>query len=194
MKACALVVLAMVLSGCAVPASSWKGEVQWPDEHSAKLVAAPMAAGAALAAAGAIRELVRTNPHPRLFRGCSSPEQGLDVVVFTGPTPGLYYVVVHPRFDRCGGPVGRVLDGWDAYAVTPQGEVVAKAPPPAGDEAGDVPTHQGSLPPPASEEQTLPPPAQPQAPAAPPPAPGAEIPMLPPPVETSPAGPPVPPG
>jgi len=175
MKMCALAVLAAMLSGCALPATSWKGVVEWPDEHSATLVASPMEAGAALAAAGAIRELVRTNPHPRLFRGCSSPEQGLDVVVFTGPTAGLYYVVVHPRFDRCGGPVGRVLDGWDAYAVTPQGEVVAKAPPPAG----EAPVDPGppALQPP-SPEAPQPPSGQPQGPAASPSEQPADAPAL----------------
>jgi hypothetical protein len=128
MKVHVLSGLVAVVSGCASASSSWKGAVQWPDERSAKQVAAPMEAGAVLAAAGAIREVIRINPHPLLFRGCSSPEQGLDVSVFTGPTAGLYYVTVHSRFDRCGGPVERVLDGESAFAVTPQGEVLAVAP------------------------------------------------------------------
>lgn len=176
MKVCSLVVLAAVLPGCVLRAPSWKGEVAWPDEHSARLVGSPMEAGAVLAAAGAIREMVRTNPHPHLFSGCSSPEQGLDVVVFTGPTSGLYYVVVHPRFDRCGGPIGRVLDGWDAYAVTPQGEVVAKAPPPAAEEPVASPTPQS---PPAVEskgnspQQPQPSVGQPLAPSEPAPTPAA---------------------
>ena len=160
MKACAITLLAALTAGCMARTTTWKGELKWPDEHSAKLVTQPMEAGAALAAAGAIREMIRTNPHPRLFQGCSSPEQGLDVVVFTGPTPGLYYVVVHPRFDRCGGPVGRVLDGWDAYAVTPQGEVVAEAPPEAGDAPMVVPSHPSPHlpePEPSSPEQPSPP-------------------------------------
>lgn len=89
-----------------------------------------MEAGAPLAAAGAIREVVRTNPFPNLFAECSSPEQGLDVSVFAGPTPGLYFVAVDQRFDRCDGPSGRVLDWWEVYAVTAQGEVVAKVPTP----------------------------------------------------------------
>jgi hypothetical protein len=103
-----------------------------------------MEAGAALAAAGAIRDLVRTNTDPGLFWGCSSPEQGLDVAVFTGPTQGLYYVVVEQRFHRCGGPSGRVLDWRHVYAVTPQGEVVAEAPP-----RGEVPDSSSSPPSPA---------------------------------------------
>jgi len=139
MKLYVLAGLAAVTSGCALTASSWKGAVEWPDEYSAKLVASPMEAGAVIAAASAVREMIRINPHPRLFSGCSSPEQGLDVSVFTGPTAGLYYVVMHSRFDRCGGPVERVLDGWDAFAVTPQGEVVAKAPPPEADVLGFEP-------------------------------------------------------
>lgn len=128
MKVYILSGLVAAASGCASLTSSWKGEVRWPDEHTAKQVAAPMAAGAVLAAAGAIREAIRTNPHPLLFNGCSSPEQGLDVAVFTGPMDGLYFVTVHSRFDRCGGPMERVLDAENAFAVTPQGEVVAVAP------------------------------------------------------------------
>jgi hypothetical protein len=133
-KVCALAALAAMLPGCVRPAASWKGEVKWPeteqDEQSVKTLIPAAEAGAALAAAAAIREMVRTNPFPGLFQGCSSPEQGLDVAVFTGPTPGLYYVVLGQRFDRCGGSPARVLDGNYAYAVTPQGEVVEEAPPP----------------------------------------------------------------
>ena len=136
-KVCALAALAAMLPGCVRPAASWKGTVKWPeteqDEQSVKTIIPATEAAAALAAAAAIREMVRTNPFPRLFQGCSSPEQGLDVAVFTGPTPGLYYVVLGQRFDRCGGPSGRVLDGNYAYAVTPQGEVVEEAPPPRGE-------------------------------------------------------------
>lgn len=131
LKVFALTGLTALLSMCAACTPAWKGKrVQWPTEDSARLVGQPMEAGAALAAAGAVREMVRTNPYPDLFHGCSSPEQGLDVAVFTGPTPGLYYVVLHQHFNRCGGPSVRVLDGWYSYAVTPQGEVVAEAPPP----------------------------------------------------------------
>ena len=160
MKQLVLWGLASVLSGCVLFQPARKREVQWPDEHSAKSVmSAPLEAGAALAAAGAIREMVKNNPYPDLFEGCSSPEQGLDVVVFTGPTPGLYYVVLHSRFDRCGGPVERVLDGWDVYAVTSQGEVIAKAPPPTGDESVGEPVP--SQPPPEqpllSPTQAVPP-------------------------------------
>lgn len=182
-KARALVTLAAVMSGCVAPTKAWKGEVEWPDEQSAQLVASPMEAGAALAAAGAIREMVRTNPHPHLFSGCSSPEQGLDVSVYTGPTPGLYYVVLDERFDRCGGPRGRVLDWWYVYAVTPQGEVVAEAPPPAGE--APVAPHA-----PASPEGPQPPaePTPPEPPASP--SPENNAPVRPPePTPPTPAGP-----
>jgi hypothetical protein len=133
MKAYWLAGLMTVTPGCALLSPSWTGTVEWPDEKTAKPVGSLMEAGAALAAAGAVRELIRINPHPLLFKGCSSPEQGLDVTVFTGPTRGLYYVEVHSRFDRCGGPVERILDGRDVFAVTSRGDVVAKAPPPEGD-------------------------------------------------------------
>ena len=133
------VLLVSLLVACAARSPAWKTPIEWPDENSAKLVGQPMEAGALLAAAGAIREMIRTNPFPGLFDGCESPEQGLLATVFTGPTMGLYYVVVSQDFIRCGGQRFRVLDAWDAYAVTPQGQVVAKAPPPAGDASFAVP-------------------------------------------------------
>jgi hypothetical protein len=102
-KPYALSGLGIALSGCAMPTKTWKGNVEWPDERSAKNVVESLEAGAVLAAAGAIHELVRNNSDPRLFRGCSSPEQGLEVSIFTGPTPGLYYLILDQRFDRCGG-------------------------------------------------------------------------------------------
>lgn len=151
-KACALAVLAMILDGCAPRAKAWTGEVQWPGAYSDKNVVPFMEAGAALAAAAAVREVVRTNPFPRLFVGCTSPEQGLDVAVFTGPTPGLFYVLVDQRFDRCGGPRVRVLDGWYEYAVTPQGEVVAEAPPTAGEAPLDSPPSPHAPPPETNPE------------------------------------------
>ncbi|QSQ20873.1 hypothetical protein JY651_37475 [Pyxidicoccus parkwayensis] len=173
-KACALAGLAVTLVGCARTTATWKGAVAWPeDEQSYKAVATPMEAGAALAAAGAVRELVKTNKDAGLFWGCASPEQGLDVAVFTGPTQGLYYVAVGQRFDRCGGPRGRVLDWYYVYAVTPQGEVVAEAPPPQGEAPDTSPPHA----PPSStggEAPASPPPSEPAPPVTPPPSPTPE--------------------
>ncbi|AGC49002.1 hypothetical protein MYSTI_07730 [Myxococcus stipitatus DSM 14675] len=122
--------IAAGLHGCTPPCTLWEGVVPWPDEHTSRKLVDPLEAGAALAAASAIREVVSSPPFPNLFTGCSSPEQGLDVSVFTGQTPGLYFVAVEQRFDRCGGASGRVLDWWEVYAVTAQGVVVAKAAPP----------------------------------------------------------------
>ena len=130
--------------GCAWLGMTPKKQIEWPDPASTPLIGAPMEAGAAIAAAAAVREMVRQNDDARLFEGCSSPEQGLDVAVFKDPKSGLYFVVLHQRFDRCGGPVGRVLDWWYEYAVTAQGEVVGEAPPSAGEEPP---------PPPAPDEQ-----------------------------------------
>ncbi|WP_324960584.1 hypothetical protein [Archangium sp.] len=162
-KARVIAGLAAVLPGCVVPAAAWKGKVEWPgDEQSIKTIIPSTEAGAALAAAAAIREMVRTNTDPGLFWGCSSPEQGLDVAVFTGPTPGLYYVALGQHFNRCGGPRGRVLDWWYVYAVTPQGEVVAEAPLPPGEPP--------AAPPPKTEGDT---PAPTPPPASPPPIPPA---------------------
>lgn len=188
-KALTLAGWVAVLHGCAAPAAAWKGEVTWPDEHSARTVAESMEAGAALAAAGAIREVVRTHPFPNLFAGCSSPEQGLDVTVFAGPAPDLYFVVVDQRFHRCGGPSGRVLDWWEVYAVTPQGVVVAKAPTPAGEDPAE------SVPPVKAPPDAGSPPDQEAAPPAPPAAPSPLTPEAPAPaVPSSPTHPaPVPP-
>lgn len=154
LKLYALGVLVSVLSGCTVRPPAGQGAVEWPDDQTAQLVAPSVEAGSALAAAAAIREMIKRNPYPDLFAGCSSPEQGLNVAVFSSPKTSLYYVVVHQRFDRCGGPRVRVLDGAYAYAVTPQGEVVAErpldmgeAPPraaPMPDGGVDVPTDAGS--------------------------------------------------
>ncbi|RKH68846.1 hypothetical protein D7X55_31335 [Corallococcus sp. AB049A] len=150
-----------VLAGCAAKPKAWTTPIEWPDETSATLVGQPMDAGAVVAAASAVREFIRTNPDPTLFQGCSSPELGLAVSVFTGPTQGLYFVAVHQDFRRCGGPRIRMLDAWDAYAVTPQGEVLAKAPPPAGDASFAVP-------PPVPDVQP------PSTPPAPEPGPGGD--------------------
>lgn len=170
-KVCASAVLTAMLWGCAAPSSSWKGTVEWPDTESRRNVVPFTEAGVALAAAAAVREMVKANPYPDLFSGCTSPEQGLDVAVFTGPTPGLYYVLVDQRFDRCGGPSVRVLDGWYEYAVTPQGEVVGKAPPSSAEDTSV---------PPAPSNSPQPPPEPPQPPAAVPPEPEATEPPTPP--------------
>ena len=168
-KVFVLLEFVVVLSGCAGPATAWKGQVDWPQEgdSSVKTIVPPTEAGAALAATAAIREMVRTNKDPGLFWGCSSPEQGLDVAVFTGPTPGLYYVALGQRFDRCGGPRGRVLDWWYVYAVTPQGEVVAEAPFPPGEPPN------GPLPQPPTPPESKPTPAAPSSGTEPSPSPSS---------------------
>ena len=135
-----LLLLSVANGGCAFWRAAPERQVVWPDENSAVLVGSPMEAGAALAAAAAVREMVEHNDSERLFHGCSSPEQGLDVAVFKHSGSDLYFVVLHQRFDRCGGPVGRVLDWSFTYAVTAQGEVVAEAPPEAAPPEPPLPT------------------------------------------------------
>ncbi len=160
-RVCVLAGLMAVLPGCVAPTKTWKGTVEWPEDESKVRTIIPFTeAAATLAAAAAIREMVSTNPFPRLFEGCTSPAQGMDVAVFTGPTPGLYYVVLDEHFNRCGGPQGRVLDWWYMYAVTPQGEVVARAEPPAATE-GAVSPPPDQVPPPgqAPSAEALPSPA-----------------------------------
>jgi hypothetical protein len=175
LKAYALAGLAAVLPGCVTPAAAWKGKVEWPDDYSGKNIVPFMEAGAALAAAAAIREMVSQGlaSDPGLFWGCSSPEQGLDVAVYRGPTSGLYYVMLEERFDRCGGPRYRVLDWWYVYAVTPRGEVVAEAPPPPAEDDFFSPAPPNS--PPAPPEQAPPPVAPPPSPAVDTPAPPPEL-------------------
>lgn len=111
--------------------------------------------------------------YPGLFWGCSSPEQGLNVSVFKDPKSGLYFVVLEQRFNRCGGPSGRVLDWWHEYAVTAQGEVVAEAPPMQGEAplppAAPTPNTEGETP------ALTPPPAQTETPPlTPPPSPESD--------------------
>ncbi|RKH68845.1 hypothetical protein D7X55_31345 [Corallococcus sp. AB049A] len=147
--------LLLVMSGCRHPAAAWKGVVEWPDERSARPVESPIPAGAVQAAMGAVREFVRTNPR-RLFSGCEHPEDGVNVSLFTGPTPGLYYVLVDPDFERCVGPRRRILDGWFFYAVTPQGDVVAESPGPPDEGA---PVEPPRAPPPPAPEPPAPEPS-----------------------------------
>jgi hypothetical protein len=149
LRMCTLALLTATLGGCAARATVYKSPTEWPEPDATPLVAPSMEAGAALAAAAAIREMIRQNPYPNLFRGCSSPEQGLNVEVFKDPKTGLYYVLLDQRFDRCGGPSGRVLDFWYEYAVTPQGEVLGRAPPMAAEPA---PVSPPASPPPPTEQ------------------------------------------
>ena len=97
-----MMVVVMVGPGCAVPTAAWKGKVEWPVEGAATNIAAGVDAGGVLAAAAAVQEMIQQNKNSRMF---------------------------NQRFDRCGGPRGRVLDWWYFYAVTPQGQVVGESPP-----------------------------------------------------------------
>ncbi|WP_434383290.1 hypothetical protein [Melittangium boletus] len=133
-----LVALVAMQGGCILWRPAPQRQVVWPDERTASLVGSPMEAGAVIAAAAAVREMVARNDSERLFHGCSSPQKGLDVAVFKQAESDLYFVVLHQRFDRCGGPRSRVLDGWYEYAVTETGEVVAEAPPEAVEDAASV--------------------------------------------------------
>jgi hypothetical protein len=165
-RTCVLLLLAMASSGCAWLRQTPKQAIEWPDPASTPLVGAPMEVGAAIAAAAAFREFVRQNDSERLFQGCASPEQGLDVAVFKDPKSGLYFVVLHQRFDRCGGPTIRVLDGWYEYAVTGQGEVLGEAPPLAAEEP--APTTPAPVEPPTREpDPTTPRPPADVSPASP---------------------------
>lgn len=216
-KVYALAVLTAVLSGCSLTAAAGRRQIEWPGEASTQLIVPLTEAGAAIAAAAASREMVRTNPYPDLFWGCSSPEQGLDVVVFKDLSSGLYYVSVNQRFNRCGGPRVRVLDGYYEYAVTPQGEVVAEvllpeeapvSPPPgpaspeqASPPTAPLPNTRADTPAPAPSltappsAPEAPPPATPAAPPPSPAAPGTPAPApASPATPSTPAQPPPPPG
>lgn len=177
-RALVLASLAALTGGCFTPTRTAKRNIEWPDEASTQLIAPVMEAGAALAAAASIRELVETQDDPRLFHGCSSPEQGLDVAVFKEPKSGLYFVVLHQRFDRCGGPRGRVLDWGYEYAVTAQGEVLAEAPPEPGEASPPAPPVNAPLPP-APADAPAPVPGSETRPEAPLPPPVPEAPPLP---------------
>jgi len=183
-RTCALAILAGILGGCFLPDAARRREIEWPAPDQTPLVMPSVEAGAAIAAAAAVREMIKRNPFPDLFWGCSSPEQGLNVATFKDSKTGLYFVVVQQRFNRCGGPSGRVLDGWYEYAVTPQGEVLAEAPPPsAADFSSPAPVNPPPHPEkPSSSGQAPAPDAPPATPStAPPeptapPAPGSSVP------------------
>ncbi len=178
-KVCALAGLTALLPGCLLPAKTWRGQVEWPGDYTGRGVVPFSDAGTALAAAAAIRELIATNPYPHLFQGCSSPEQGLAFAVHEGPTPGLYYVMLEERFDRCGGPRHRVLDWWHVYAVTPQGEVVAAAPQPqwAWEAVENSAPAALEAPGPGSTVKDPVPPGQPEPPSPPPSDPSPSTPI-----------------
>jgi hypothetical protein len=160
MQSASMWLLLLLLPGCATHTLSWRGTVEWPeDDNRVKTIVPLTEAAASVAAAAAIREMVSTNPHRGLFWGCTSPAQGLDVAVFTGPTKGLYYVLLEQRFHRCGGPSGRVLDWYYLYAVTPEGEVVARADPSPATEDSGPPAAQAPAPEPSPPAEAMPPPA-----------------------------------
>src|SRR6218665_489427 len=154
----------------------------WPAPDATTLVLPGSDAGAVIAAAAALQEFIRTHPDPYLYRGCTHPAQGLDVAVFLEPASRLYFVTLAQRFDRCGGPSGRMLGSLPECAVPALGEVLGESPPPAG-EADDPHT------------PTETPTPQPITPAAPRPAgeaDGPDAPAATPPARTPPPDPPLP--
>jgi hypothetical protein len=134
---CAMLVVAMSSVGCGVLAPLLgireSPTVQWPTpEELAKLQ--PVASDAngeingeaALAAAAAIRETARVWSGQGLFEGCPTPAAGLGARVYVWK--GHYYVSITQRFDRCGGKRFRMLDWWEVFAVSPEGQVMARQP------------------------------------------------------------------
>jgi hypothetical protein len=130
---CAILAVAMSSMGCSVLAPLLgvrePPTVRWPTpEELAKLqpVASDINGEAALAAAAAIRETARIWSSQGLFEGCPTPAAGLGARVYAWK--GHYYVSITQRFDRCGGKRFRMLDWWEVFAVSPEGQVVARQP------------------------------------------------------------------
>lgn len=133
---CAILAVAMSSTGCSVLAPflrSREPAVQWPTpEELAKLqpvaseVNGEINGEAALVAAAAIRETARLWSGQGLFEGCPTPAAGLSATVYAWK--GHYYVSIAQRFERCGGKRFRMLDWWEAFAVSPEGQVLARQP------------------------------------------------------------------
>lgn len=124
-------VLAALMGGCAsTTPTSTRGPAYWESPATLKPLTPLIEAGAVLAGAAAVRTAIRENDIPDLFKGCARPQDGLDVIVYPGDKPGLYFIHVRQNFSRCGGGVVRVLDWSPLYAVTAEGEVLERAPSP----------------------------------------------------------------
>ncbi|MDC0707684.1 hypothetical protein POL68_04315 [Stigmatella sp. ncwal1] len=133
---CAMLVVALSSTGCAVFAPLFgktEPSVEWPTpEELAALqpvssdVKEEINGQAVLAAAAAIQETNRLWSRQGLFDGCPAPALGLGAVVYAWK--GYYYVNVTQRFDRCGGKRFRMLDWWEFFAVSPEGELIARQP------------------------------------------------------------------
>ncbi|WNG34696.1 hypothetical protein F0U61_14355 [Archangium violaceum] len=132
----AILAVAMSSTGCSVLApllGSKEPSVQWPrPEELAELKPVASEADgefngeAALAAAAALRETARLWSGQGLFEGCPTPAAGLGATVYAWK--GYYYVNIIQRFERCGGKRFRMLDWWEAFAVSPEGHVIARQP------------------------------------------------------------------
>jgi len=135
-RTCVMMLVAMNSMGCAVIAPLFgikKPAVEWPtDEELAALqpvssdVNGELNGQAALAAAAAIQETTRLWSGQGLFEGCPTPALGLGAVVYAWKD--YYYVNVTQRFDRCGSKRFRMLDWWEAFAVSPEGRLMARQP------------------------------------------------------------------
>jgi hypothetical protein len=131
--ACSVLVAALCCSGCGMISRLWprpaQPPIQWPtSEELAGLqpVTGEFSGEVAVVAAAAIQQCIRDWKAQGLFEGCPTPATGLGVTVYQWK--GTYYVSISERFDRCGRSRSGMLDWWEVFAVSPEGEVLGRDP------------------------------------------------------------------
>jgi hypothetical protein len=99
--------------------------IEWPEELRPL---ATLDGPAVVAANAALQHLLASFPKESA-RSCSHSARAMEVVV--GEHAGLYLVQIHQRVEKCGrfAPgFNLTLDGFELYAVSPDGKVLARYP------------------------------------------------------------------
>ena len=128
---CAILAISMSCTGCGVFSRLFHKEtnIQWPTpEELTKLrpITGELSGEVAVVAAAAIKQTLRDWKAQGLFAGCPTPAAGLGATVYMWK--GTYYVSISERFDRCGRARSGMLDWWEVFAVSPEGDVLARHP------------------------------------------------------------------
>ena len=123
------IIVSLLLPGCLhLKPQGHPISIEWPADDTPATVSDFNASGIIAARAALEKVLDDTKDIPELYYGCSRPEDGLGVRLWDMRT---YWVVdVSQHFNRCKGhtSVGRVLDWSEIYAVSPDGQVLARMP------------------------------------------------------------------
>lgn len=131
--ACAVLAVAVCCTGCGA-LSRWafwesRPAIQWPTPEELtglQPVTGELGGEVAVVAAAAIQRTVRDWKAQGLFEGCPTPAAGLGATVYLWK--GTYYVSISERFDRCGRARSGMLDWWEVFAVSPEGDVLGRHP------------------------------------------------------------------